>query len=547
MKHAQKLTKYSPYITIYKILMQVFYRVGIEVESLIAHLFSTHISDKQFLESFTGFYENTNETIKHIRERKQHKFFVQTFDKIMTVDIIKSHYPRSIESAIADADQICEHIFDLFGSGDVYLGENIDWHVDFKTGWRWKPKYYKKVHFMDLTNPYDVKVPWELNQYRHFVTLGKAYWYTGDEKYVKEFVSQIENWIKSNPPKFGVNWVCTMEVAIRAVNWIWGYYFFKDSSSLTDEFIIKFLKSMLIHGRHIMGNLEKGKINSNHYLSDLAGIVYLGVMFPEFKEAKKWREFGVSELIKEMDNQVYSDGVDYEGSTCYHRLVTELFISATVLCLKNRLMFEDGFGGEKSTSKWFPFPDWYMQRLEKMIEYVMYYTKPDGKAPQIGDNDDGRLHILSNYGDWDRLDHRYILSMGAVLFENPDFKKMAGEFHEEAFWLFGIEGLEKFNSLPESNIELSSKAFLHSGIYIMRDKDLYVIIDCIPNNPKAPTGHVHNSRLSFELYAGDTTFIVDPGTYVYTADYKMRNLFRSTAYHNTVVIDGQEMNHFDSV
>jgi len=56
---------------------------------------------------------------------------------------------------------------------------------------------------------------------------------------------------------------------------------------------------------------------------------------------------------------------------------------------------------------------------------------------RFGDNDDGRLHILSNCGNWNRLDHRYLLSIGAVLFKRSDFKQASGGFHEEAFWLLG--------------------------------------------------------------------------------------------------------------
>ena len=257
----------------------------------------------------------------------------------------------------------------------------LPWHFDFKTGYKWNPrKFYKEIEIP--CDKADIKVPWELSRFQHSVVLGQAYWLTEDEKYADEFVRQASDWINHNPPKLGVNWTCTMDIAIRAVNWCWGYCFFKDSRAFTDDFLIKFLKSILLHGRHIMANLERGwsGINSNHYLSDIVGLVYLGLVFSEFKEAKKWREFGIKELVKEMKKQVYPDGVDYEGSVSYHRLVTELFLSATLLCLKNGITF----------------PGWYMERLEKMIEFVMYYTKPNGSSPQIGDNDDGGF-ILSNY------------------------------------------------------------------------------------------------------------------------------------------------------
>jgi uncharacterized heparinase superfamily protein len=92
--------------------------------------------------------------------------------------------------------------------------------------------------------------------------------------------------------------------------------------------------------------------------------------------------------------------------------------------------------------------------------------------------------------------------------------------------------------------QLGSKAFSQGGFYIMRHDDLYMLIDCVPADQKSPSGHKHNSRLSFELFAGDKSFIIDPGSYLYTADKEMRNLFRSTKYHNTVVVDDKEQNRF---
>ena len=69
-------------------------------------------------------------------------------------------------------------------------------------------------------------------------------------------------------------------------------------------------------------------------------------------------------------------------------------------------------------------------------------------------------------------------------------------------------------------------------------------VDCRRFDPRAPTSHIHNNCLGFELYAGDRAFIIDPGSYIYTADPVMRDLFRSTSMHNTAVIDGNEQNPF---
>ena len=485
----------------------------------------------------------SSQLLNSFKSRRPPTFFIHAQDRSTKTQVLTQIYPGVKGGIIGDAENICDHVFDLLGSGKVQLGESIPWNTDFKSGYSWFPKFYLDMVPIDpLDDPvkrelkYDGKIPYELSRLQHLPTLGKAYWLTGNEKYAREFINEIEDWIESNPPLYGVNWTCTMDVAIRAVNWIWGYYFFKDSPKVTDEFLLKFLKSLYIHGKFIMQNLEGGpwRINSNHYLSDIVGLVYLGVMLPEFKEAKRWRELGVKALIKEMEKQVYPDGVDYEESISYHRLVTELFLSATALCLKN------GAG----------FPDWYMERLEEMLEFVMYYTKPDGTAPQIGDNDDGRLHILANYGNWSRLDHRYLLSIGAVLFNRPDFKQAAGEFHEETLWLLGDKADSQeitANSLTDyrNDKQLRSKAFPEGGFYIMRQDGFYMIVDCAPASSKAPSGHKHNSRLSFELFAYDKSFVIDPGAYIYTADKDMRNLFRGTKYHNTVVVDGEEQNRFD--
>ena len=485
--------------------------------------------------------------LSDFRSRKEPLFF---FDESGINLFRKATFPEK-QTIIKDAENVCNHDFDLLGSGKTNVdgeGAKIDWHRDFKSGVRWDPNVFHTEIPLTNSTGSDIIVPWGLSRFQHLPTLGKAYQLTGDEKYAREFVDEISHWIDINHPGYGVNWRCTMDVAIRVVNWIWGYHFFRNSPQISDDFLLKLLESLLVHGIHIMANLEQHSrfgqfadsllihrmsiidslrqawtgITNNHYLSDIVGLIYLGIMLPELEETQKWLGFAIKELIHEMKKQVFPDGVVHEGSISYHRLQTELFLSPTLLCLKNGITF----------------PLWYMERLEKMLEFVMYYTKPDGTAPQIGDNDDGRLHILASYGSWDKRDHRYLLSIGANLFGRTDFKWIAGESHEEAFWLLGSDRVEG------ANPHLRSNAFPDGGFYIMRKNRLFMMVDCQPNNILAPPAHRHNSRLSFELFAYDKSFIIDPGAYIYHASKDMRNLFRSTKYHNTVVVDNEEQNRF---
>ena len=274
--------------------------------------------------------------------------------------------PQADGLIVAEADCLCKHVFDLLGSGPTPLGERIDWHVDFKTGHRWNPKtYYKRIRYAPYPGGYDIKVPWELSRCQHFPRLGQAYLLTGDEKYAREFVAQATDWIEQNPWPWGVNWACSMDVAIRAVNWLWAYRFFEGSQSLSAGFKTCFFTSLSTQGRHIFRNLEnKGSVRNNHYLTDLVGLVHLGILCPGFKEAKRWRKFALQELWKEALAQVYPDGVSFEASVAYHRLALEMLLVTVLLCRKAEV----------------EAPADVLMRLEKMVEFVLVYTAPMGRC-----------------------------------------------------------------------------------------------------------------------------------------------------------------------
>ena len=442
------------------------------------------------------------------------------------------------EQIIEQSNKTCSHVFNLLGSGDINLGKEIKWNEDFKTGFIWENKFYKYIKTVDLNNNVDVKVPWELSRFQHITILGQAYLITNDCKYALEFRNQIEDWHKKNPVEMSVNWTCTMDVAIRACNWIIGYYFFKNCPNISKKFWIEFNKVLYLHGKYIFKNLENiVQYNSNHYLSDLAGLIWLGLYFKNFKYDKEdtknspkiWLNFALKEFEKEMKNQVNPDGTDYEASTAYHCLVTELFLFTSILCSKNNTIFSKE----------------YRDKLEKMIEFIMNITKPNGYIPLLGDMDSGRFIILFNYGGArDKRDFRYLIALGGEYFNRNDFRFYSSKNNNQTSFLY-FENIPKIKIKEKPTINLESKAYKNSGYYILRNDKIYIIIKCGLNRINSNGGHTHNDQLSFELNVSGRDFIIDPGTYVYTADYKLRNLFRSTSMHNTLQIGSLEQNSFE--
>jgi uncharacterized heparinase superfamily protein len=481
-------------------------------------------TDEKFFRLFNA-AGGTEEFIRQFHYAVRYRFFFHPRNqKDFFLQLITSTEPY--EQILSDAQDVIENRFETLGSGRVHLGEKINWHQDFKSGTTWPKRKLTSAEILDLDHPSDIKVPWELSRFHQVWWLGKAYWVTRSEQYAQKFGDLIEDWIEQNPLGKGPNWAVAMEAAIRACNWIAGYYFFCESKSLPPQFWLKFLKSLYAHGRFIENNLEQSWRNGNHLLADTVGLTFLGNFFHQASFGKRWLQRGVSGLQHEMEEQVYPDGVDYEKSTGYHRLVLELFYSATILCMKNNVRFIEP----------------YMQRLEKMFEFVLQYTRPDGSIPLVGDADDGRLFKFSMNEEIN--DHRHALSVGALLFDRRDFRAASGEFSQDALWFFGGEGFEKHQKLQGDSPQRASRAFPDGGFYILQSTDAQVFVDAGDLGMMGRGGHGHSDTLSFEVWAHGVPLIVDSGTYAYTFDAKARNEFRSTRAHNTIVVDGREIAEF---
>lgn len=434
-------------------------------------------------------------------------------------------YAPEGERLRAHVERILGHEFDLLGSGPTRLPAEIDWHCDFKSGHRWGLAPSASIDCADLGRDSDVKVPWELSRGQHFTALGRSWIVHGDPRAPAEFERQMRSWIQSNPVGLGVNWASTMDIALRAVSWIWALGLFEDAP-LSETFREEVLLSLYRHGLWIPEHLEYGEVNGNHFISDALGLVACGTAFRGTPEGQRWLDLGARLLEREILEQVEEDGVDIEASVSYHRLVLEIFLVGA------RLL--ESAGRPPSAS--------YRRRLEAMLDFVHVYITPEGLSPVVGDADDGRALIL---GETDVRDHRYLLSTGSVLFERPEWKSRAGKFWEDSLWLLGPAARRAFEALP-SKPEEKSRGFPDSGFYVLRSPRQYLFVDVGPVGFRGRGGHGHNDCLSFEWHAEGKPLLTDSGTFVYTPSPQWRNLFRSTESHNTIRLDREEINRFPS-
>lgn len=189
----------------------------------------------------------------------------------------------------------------------------------------------------------------------------------------------------------------------------------------------------------------------------------------------------------------------------------------------------------------FRLPD-LRARVRSMVDYVAHYTKPGGLAPQIGDNDDGRLQILGEY-DADRRDHRHLLAVAGCAFEDPALLALAGPRWEEAWWLCGPAAGRLIETARDAGrVLVTGRHFPAAGTAILRQGDLYAFVKAGPVGLAGLGTQAHTDTLSVEIQAAGQDLLVDPGTGTYTRDLALRRRFRGTAAHNTVRVDGEEIN-----
>src|ERR1700722_14887826 len=386
--------------------------------------------------------------------------------------------------------------------------------IDFDGQWRRDPvhhiesapDYFRRIPYLDPAAVGDHKIIWEFNRHQHWVLLAQACRLTGRTEFLKTIEAQFDSWVSQNPYLRGINWTSALEVAFRTMSWIWVYHLVGERMS--DGWRGRFLEELYRHGRYLEHNFSVYFSPNTHLLGEAVALHALGVLFPKFPRAARWRRQGGARVERELIAQVRDDGSHFEQSSYYH--VYTLDMALTWFLLEGR-------------------PQRLRVRIERMAEYLHALLGTSRTLPFLGDDAGGRW--FHPYGARDKFG-RATLATWAVLFDRADWSCSSEDLAEQSAWWLGIS-----TATSRRNVESKSHLFADSGIAVFSAGDVQVVAKA--GLLGAGSGrHSHADALSIVARNGDDEILIDPGTFTYVGDRESRTWFRQTAAHSTVCIDG---------
>lgn len=390
--------------------------------------------------------------------------------------------------------------------GSVFdLGHHPAWRRDFISGRASDVKYFRAIPYLDAAQVGDHKVIWELNRHQFLILLAQAYRFTGRPEYLASIENHLTAWFDQNPYMRGINWCSALEVAFRALSWIWVFHL--AGSDLPPPLRLQLLRELYRHGCYLEYNLSFYFSPNTHLLGEAVLLHALGKLFPEWPRSRRWTGFGSLVTRGQLASQIQEDGSHFEQSSYYHVYAVDFFLLHWILARESPPQIAHRMGG-----------------------FLHALLGPDRAIPLIGDDDGGRL--FHPYGGCAQFGRATLATLAGLL-ERDDWPVQPEDLWPQAAWWLGAGALPT----PRQGRPPGSAHFPDTGLVFLASGDLQVIFDAGPLG-RGPGGHSHADSLAIVVRLGNQEILIDPGTFTYVADPAERDRFRGTAAHNTVRVGG---------
>lgn len=405
------------------------------------------------------------------------------------------------------AEGILAHRYPLLGL-TIQAPPPVNWRRDYLSGRSSGLSYFRRIPYLDAARVGDHKVVWELNRHQHLVLLAQAFLLSRRREFLDRIVADLESWWRANPFQRGINWASALEVAFRALSWIWTFHL--AGSEWDAAFRRRFLAALFRHGAHLEHNFSVYFSPNTHLLGEAVALHALGALFPSCRFAPRWRETGRRVTLEQMEAQVRSDGSHFEQSSYYHVYALDFFLFHALLEAP---------------------PPPFLEKLARMAEYLDELLGPGRRLPLVGDDDGGR--VFHPYGPPERRG-RDTLATAAILLDRANWGWEPEDVWPQAAWWLGDKA---FQAEPPPASSPRSRLFAGAGTAVFHSPELQVIVDVGGFGPGG-AGHSHSDTLAVLARTAEEELLVDSGTYTYVGEPEWRGRFRSSAAHNTVRIDG---------
>lgn len=402
----------------------------------------------------------------------------------------------------------------LFHSEWKKLGKEYDWVTNPDSGFRYDvKKHWTEVE--DFTNEAgDIKYVWEKSRFSYlYPVIRYDYHYKKDHS---GFVfREIMDWIEKNPVNQGPNYKCSQEISLRVLNWVFALYYYKGAKELSGGCFDRIMQSVYWQVDHVYKNIQFSRkaVRNNHAITETLTLYLIGMLFPFFPGAGKWKRDGKRWFEQEIAYQIAEDGSYLQFSMNYHRVVVQLLTWAIVLADRN---------GER-------FSGVVYERAYQAVNFLYQcQDEVSGWLPNYGANDGALFFDLSDshYRDYrPQLNALHHVLTGEHLYGQ-------GVRGEDVEWYVSGEESRDRRLFKPLKRQQGIVAFPSGGYYIFRETELLTFIRC--GRYKDRPSHADN--LHVDVWWQGQNILLDGGSYKYNASGENVKYFSGTASHNTVML-----------
>ena len=360
----------------------------------------------------------------------------------------------------------------------------------------------------------DIKLVWEASRFSLAYYFAREYVHSGDERWAEAFWQMLDAWIEQNPVNQTAAWGCGQEVSFRVMAILFGAFATRDSAAASCKRLRKLELLCWQFGKRILANIDYAiSQKNNHALSEATGLWTLGLVFPEFSDAKGWLRRAERVFRSEAKRQIYDDGSFVQHSMNYHRvMLDDLSWSIRLGRINNNNV-----------------DDVVVDRFRLAVNWLHEFVCPvSGRVPNYGPNDGAQVLPLACS---DYLDYRPSLQLASCVADGQRCID-PGTHDESALWLGVLS-----ESSNEPGIQQEMFAAERGGYYVMRGADSMLMLRCCdyldrPN--QADNMHVD------VWYKGENV-LRDAGSFrYYHSDSEMKSYFYSVRAHNAAQFDDVE-------